>query len=38
MNRQNHVEPLATDGLFLAARIWRDGGVGRDIALPCSCW
>jgi hypothetical protein len=27
-------EPLATDRLFLAACICRDGGFGRDITLP----
>jgi hypothetical protein len=34
INRQNHAEPLALDGLFLAACIWCDGGFGRDIPLP----
>jgi hypothetical protein len=34
MNRQGHRDPLATDGLFLAACVWRDAGFGRDIPLP----
>ncbi len=34
MNRQGHGDPLATDGLFLAACLWRDAGFGRDIPLP----
>jgi Tfp pilus assembly protein PilV len=34
MNRQSHTDPLATDGLFLAACLWRDAGFGRDIPLP----
>jgi hypothetical protein len=34
MNRQGHTDPLATDGLFLAACLWRDAGFGRDIPLP----
>jgi hypothetical protein len=34
MNRQGHADPLAMDGLFLAAGIWRDNGFGRDIPLP----
>lgn len=33
MNRQGHGDPLATDGLFLAACVWRDAGFGRDIPL-----
>lgn len=34
MNRQGHTDPLATDGMFLAACLWRDAGFGRDIPLP----
>lgn len=34
MNRLGHTDPLATDGLFLAACLWRDAGFGRDIPLP----
>jgi hypothetical protein len=34
MNRRTHTDPLAMDGMFLAACIWRDGGFGRDIPLP----
>jgi hypothetical protein len=34
INRQGHTDPLATDGLFLAACLWRESGLGRDIALP----
>ena len=34
MNRLGHTDPLATDGLFLAACLWRDAGFGRDISLP----
>lgn len=34
MNRQDHTDPLAMDGLFLAACLWRDAGFGRDIPLP----
>jgi HTH DNA binding domain len=34
MNRQGHTDPLAADGLFLAACIWRDAGFGRDLPLP----
>jgi len=34
MNRQARTDPLAMDGLFLAACIWRDNGFGRDIPLP----
>jgi hypothetical protein len=34
MNRQGRGDPLATDGLFLAACVWRDAGFGRDIPLP----
>jgi signal transduction histidine kinase len=34
INRQGHADPLAMDGLFLAACLWRDSGFGRDIALP----
>jgi hypothetical protein len=29
-----HIDPLAKDGLFLAACLWRDAGFGRDISLP----
>jgi signal transduction histidine kinase len=34
MNRQARTDPLAMDGLFLAACIWRGNGFGRDIPLP----
>jgi hypothetical protein len=34
MNRHSHTDPLAMDGLFLAACLWRDSGFGRDIPLP----
>ena len=34
MNRQGDADPLAMDGLFLAACLWRDAGFGRDIPLP----
>jgi hypothetical protein len=34
MNRQSRTDPLAMDGLFLAACIWRNAGFGRDIPLP----
>jgi len=34
MNRQGHADPLAMDGMFLAACLWRDAGFGRDIPLP----
>jgi len=34
INRQGHADPLAADGVFLAACIWRDAGFGRDIPLP----
>jgi hypothetical protein len=33
INRQSHTDPLAMDGLFLAACLWRENGFGRDIAL-----
>jgi signal transduction histidine kinase len=34
MNQQGHGDPLAPDGLFLAACLWQDAGFGRDIPLP----
>jgi hypothetical protein len=34
MNRQSRTDPLAMDGLFLAACIWRDSGFGRNLPLP----
>ena len=34
MNRHGYTDPLAMDGLFLAACLWRENGFGRDIALP----
>lgn len=34
MNRQGHVDPLAMDGIFLAACLWRDAGFGRNLPLP----
>jgi hypothetical protein len=34
INRQGHTDPLAMDGLFLAACLWRENGFGGDIALP----
>jgi hypothetical protein len=34
VNRQVHTDPLALDGLFLAACLWRENGFGRDIPLP----
>ena len=34
INRQAHTEPLAMDGLFLAACLWQESGFGRDIPLP----
>jgi HTH DNA binding domain len=34
INRQSHTDPLAMDGLFLAACIWRENGFGHDISLP----
>ena len=34
MNRQGHSDPLAMDGMFLAACLWRENGFGRDIPLP----
>jgi hypothetical protein len=34
INRQGHANPLALDGLFLAACLWRENGFGRDIPLP----
>jgi HTH DNA binding domain len=34
MNRQGHTDPLAMDGLFLAACLWRENGFGHDIPLP----
>ena len=34
INRQDHGDPVTTDGLFLAACLWRDAGFGRDIPLP----
>jgi hypothetical protein len=33
-NRQGHTDPLAMDGVFLAACLWRQAGGGRDIPLP----
>jgi hypothetical protein len=34
MNRHGHTDPLAMDGLFLAACLWRENGFGRDVPLP----
>ena len=34
INRQGHADPLAMDGLFLAACLWRENGFGRDVPLP----
>jgi hypothetical protein len=34
INRQGHADPLAADGVFLAACLWREAGFGRDIPLP----
>jgi hypothetical protein len=34
INRQGHADPLAADGLFFAACLWREAGFGRDIPLP----
>src|SRR5271169_3713339 len=34
INRQSRTEPLAMDGLFFAACLWRESGFGRDISLP----
>ena len=34
MNRQGHIDPLAMDGMFLGACLWREHGFGRDIPLP----
>ena len=34
INRQGHTDPLAADGVFLAACLWRDAGFGRDVPLP----
>jgi hypothetical protein len=34
INRCGHADPLAMDGLFLAACLWRESGFSRDIPLP----
>jgi hypothetical protein len=34
INRQGHTDPLAMDGLFLAACLWQENGFGHDIPLP----
>jgi hypothetical protein len=34
INRQTHADPLAMDGLFFAACLWREKNFGRDISLP----